>query len=476
MRWAIRFIGLFSTLILARLLSPDDFGVAAMGMLLVHFLFELSEFGTSMHLIRAKQIDQAHCDTAWTITLLQGVFTAAALAALAIPASLYFKEPRVIDVMYVLAAASLIGGLENVGPVLLRRELAFAKDFRFNVYKKVLVFLTTVSAAIVFRSYWALVLGHLAGTTAGVVLSYLVHPYRPRWSLAYAPEYLRFGMSIIPLRMANTLRGMFSTFLVAGTGSATTLGAYRVANDLASLFTQEIVTPMGRGLLPNYVRLADQPEALSTVYRKILGLVALLCVPVGAGVAAVAQDLTLVLLGPQWGLAADLMAYLAIGAAIYAVSQTMVNQILVAVGRERSAAVLAWVRLIITAPILWIGLELNGVTGVAQAAIIAPLACLPVIYNETRRAVMLPLTALFGLLWRPTLGACIMYLAVKLLHGSYFDWAILRLMHDAAIGAVAFLSSTLLLWALSGRPDSAERIALDLAGRFLKTFRRKLAR
>ena len=474
MRWAMRFIGLFSTLILARVLSPDDFGVAAMGMLVVHFLFELSEFGTAMHLIRAKEIDRAHCDTAWTITLLQGLVTALILVVLAGPASIYFKEPRVVDVMYVLAFASFIGGFENIGPVLLRRDMKFAKDFRFNVAKKVLVFITTVTCALVFRNYWALVLGHLAGTTAGVVLSYVVHPYRPRWSLAHIGEYFRFALAIIPMRLANTLRGMISSFFVAGLGNAATLGSYRVASDLAGMFTQEIVTPMGRGLLPNYSRLADRPDELSTMYCKILGMVALLCIPVGIGVSAVAHDLTLVLLGPQWGFAAELMEYLAIGAVIYAISQAMNNQILVATGREKTAAILAWVRLVITAPILWAGLELGGVIGLAQASIVAPIVCLPFIYSETRRAVTLTLATLTGLLWRPVAGAVIMYLVVKLLHPSQLEWAIVRLVADLSIGALSFVTATLGLWAASGRPDGAERITLDIAAGLLKRIRNRI--
>ena len=463
MRWVIRFIGLFSTLILARLLSPEDFGIAAMGTMVVYFLFSLSELAASAHLIRTKTINAAHCDTAWSITVLQGLFTAAALVALALPASAYFGEPRVVEVMYVLALASFIGAFESIGPVLLRREMKFEIDFRFNVIKKVFIFVATVSSALVLRNYWALVIGHLAGTTAGVALSYVVHNYRPRWSLALGGEYLRFGMKIVPLQIANTLRGMAAPFLVAGVGNPATLGSFRVAADLSYLFTAEIVTPMGRGLLPNYSRLANRPEELSLMYRKILGLVALVCFPVGVGVAAVAHDLTLVLLGSQWGFAAELMQYLAIGAAVYAFSIAMENQILIATGHEKSAAVLAWVRLGITIPILWVGLEIDGAMGLAQATMLAPTACLPFIYKAVQHAVSISLGALAGLMWRPLLAAVVMYLAVKTLHVGDLDWAILRLAADVLVGGCVYVIVTMALWAISGRPDnSAERTALGM--------------
>ena len=468
MRWGIRAIGLVSTLILARLLSPEDFGIAAMGMLVIGLLYAFTEFGTSMHLIRVKEVNRAQCDTAWTITLLQNVFISMLLLLLAPVVATYFNEPRVVGVIYVLAVAAFMGGFSSVGPTLIRRELRFALDFRFNIYKKLLIFAATVGFALVLRNYWALVFGHLVGTMAGVVLSYVIHPYRPVWSLAKAPEYLRFALSIVPMHLANQLREMAPQFMVGSLGNASTMGAFTVSNGLATLFTQEIVQPMGRGLLPNYTRLANDKTQLSVIYRQVLAMVVLLAVPVGVGISAIANDLVAVLLGQQWKLAVPLIEYLAIGGVLYAVSHTMYNQILVATGRERKAAILAWVRLIITVPLLSLGLAYNSSIGLAQATIIAPLACLPAIYMETRRAVDLPPSALLGLLWRPTLSALVMYVTIKLLHPANLDWAILRLIWDVAVGVGIFIATILGLWLLSSRPQGAESICIGMLEKMVK--------
>jgi lipopolysaccharide exporter len=471
MRWCMRCIGLASTLILARLLSPDDFGVAAMGTLLVGFVGTFTDVGVTQHLIRAREIDRAHCDTAWTIGFLQSVFISIALVALAYPAAAYFGEPRVVNVIYVLALAVFIGGFCSIGLVLARRELNFALDFRFQIYKKLLIFGATVGAALYLRSYWALVLGYLAGTITSVVLSYVMHPYRPAWSLAKMREYLSFGLYVMPLRLGNVLHKMAPKFIVGGLGSASTLGAFTVSNGLASTFTAEIVVPMGRGLFPNYARLAGDKPGLSAVYRQILALVSLVVIPIGTGMSAVASDAVAVVLGPKWTSAVALIEYLAIGAAIYAVSHTMNNQILVATGRERSAAVLSWLRLGITVPMLLLGVHHGGVLGLAQATIVAPLVCLPLIYLETRRAVILPLSALAGLLWRPVVSALVMYVAIKALHPQGLQWAALRLACDVAVGAAAYTGTTLVLWLTSGRPDGAERIVINLLRRRLRSFR-----
>jgi len=461
MRWGMRAIGLVSTVILARLLTPEDFGIAAMGMLFIGLLFGMSEFGTSMLLIRLKEVDRAHCDTAWTMTLLQHVVISLLLVLLAPLVAMYFKEPRVVGVIYVLAVSCFITGFSSVGPVLLRRELKFDADFRFNTYKKLLVFVATVTLAFILRDYWALVFGYLIGKIGSVLLSFYIHPYRAAWSLEKAPEYLRFALSIMPMRLANQLREMAPRFIVGSLGNPVTMGAFTVSSGLATLFTQEIVQPMGRGLFPNYTKLASNKKHLSAVYRKVLAVVALLALPVGFGVSAVASDLVALVLGNQWDMAVPLVQYLAIGGAIYAISHTMFNQILVAVGRERSAAVLSWVRLGVAVPILSLGLAYDGALGVAQATIVAPLVYLPLTYLETRKAVDLPLSALVGLLWRPVIGAGVMYMAIKWFHPVMIDWTVLRLVWDMVVGGSVFMASTLILWILSGKPQGAESVFFE---------------
>lgn len=468
MRWSIRGVGLLSTVILARLLTPEDFGVAAMGLLVIGLLYTFSEFGTSMHLIRVRDLDRAHCDTAWTITLLQHVVIAALIFALAPLAASYFSEPRVVPVMQVLAVGSVIGGFSSVSVPLIRREMKFDLDFRFSVYKKLTKFTATVGLAFILRDYWALVYGHVIGTAISVLLSYTIHPYRPRFSLERAGEYMRFAMSILPMRAANQLREMSPKLIVGSLGSSGIMGGFTVSYGLATLFTQEIVQPMGRGLFPNYTRLASDNEKLSNIYRKVLGTVALLALPIGAGVSAVAEDLVAVLLGDQWDIAVPLVKYLAIGGALFAVSHTMFNQILVAVGRERAAAVLAWVRLGVTVPILLAGLWYDGAVGVAMATIVAPLVYLPLTYLETRKAVHLPVRALIGLLWRPVTAAAVMYVVIRMMHPEALDWAALRLVSDIAVGAGTFAATIVAMWLLAGRPDGAESACLDLVKKSVK--------
>src|SRR5690606_50964 len=220
------------------------------------------------------------------------------------------------------------------------------------------------------------------------------------------------------------LHEMAPKFIIGGIGNANIMGNFTVSSDLATSFTHEIVSPIGRGLYPNYARLMDDRDQLTKFYIKILGVIILLVIPMGVGVSVTAADLVATLLGEKWGMAVPLVEYLAFSGILYAITFVMYNQILVAAGRERQAAILAWVRLFITVPILWLGLSFEGVLGLTKATVVAPLIYLPLVYYEIRQVVNLSVLTVVRISWRPIVGAVVMYLSVELVHLESVDWEI----------------------------------------------------
>lgn len=254
MRWSTRGIGLVSVVILARILTPADFGIMAMFSLFAGLIEGFAEMGTGMLLLRQAEITRADCDTAWTLRIIQGVLIGAALLICAPLAVRYFSEPRLFPVIVVMALCSFIGATANIGATLVRKELDFAKDFRYGVYGKLVTFFPTLALAFMLRNYWALVAGNVAGTVAGVALSYRMHPYRPRLSLERARQYLSFSISVIGANIARFLKGKVDVLVIGGSTNAALTGSYNVASELATLATQEIVIPVWRGLFPAHRR------------------------------------------------------------------------------------------------------------------------------------------------------------------------------------------------------------------------------
>src|SRR6185503_346011 len=143
MRWAVRGIGLISTMILARLLTPQDFGLVAKAMLVIGMLEIMAETGQRLAIIRHSQPTRGHYDTAWTIGLIVNGTLALAMFAAAPLAELVFHEPGAVPVVRILALRTLLNGLENIGTIDFRRNMQFGKDFQYNIITKLLSFAVT---------------------------------------------------------------------------------------------------------------------------------------------------------------------------------------------------------------------------------------------------------------------------------------------------------------------------------------------
>ncbi len=168
MRWAIRGVGLLSTVILARLLSPDDFGVIAMAMVAVAILQVFTQSGVDLALLRAETPQREHYDAAWTLEIIQGAALAAVLFLTAPLVAGQFEDPRVTQVIRILSFAALIGGFQNIGVVNFRRNLDFRREFQFGVYKKLSSFTVT--------GYWRHALARAAASASTLASSRPIGP------------------------------------------------------------------------------------------------------------------------------------------------------------------------------------------------------------------------------------------------------------------------------------------------------------
>ena len=131
LRWAVKLFGLVNTMILARLLVPEDFGLTAMAMAVVAIVSVLFEFGVDYALIQKADATRDHFNAAWTIRLIQASLAALLVVACAPLAAAFYGEPRVVGIMFVLGGATLLRGFANIGVVAFRKELEFHKEFRF---------------------------------------------------------------------------------------------------------------------------------------------------------------------------------------------------------------------------------------------------------------------------------------------------------------------------------------------------------
>lgn len=469
-RWSLRGIGLGSTVILARLLTPEDFGVAATGALTLGFIQGFSELGVQQLLIRERETSRHDFDTAWTVQMLQGAFVGALLALSAPLAGRYFGDVRAVNVVRLLALSALLGGATNIGLVIARKELNFALDFKFQTIVRVVLFLTTIGLALWLRNYWALVFANVAAAGLSVLLSFAMHPYRPRLSLVSIGKYARFATAIVPLRVGRYLTTKADVMVVGGVGGTVMLGIYNVASEFAGMVTTEILAPIGTGLLPGYAKLSHEPARYAEAFRYVLGCSATLIFPVGFGLWTVAPQVVTIVLGHQWVAAVPIVQALALYYTITGLLQVMSSQVLIASGHERGSAVAVWVRVATLVPAILLTARSGDVQTIALGAVASALVAAPFVVVILTASIMISVREVVSALVRPFLAATLMAVALHFsfpTSGEGSLASLVSLVFEVTTGAVIYFSALTALWFLQGRPGGLERTAFDFVSRKL---------
>jgi lipopolysaccharide exporter len=457
LRWAIRLTGVVSTVILARLLTPTDFGVVAIAMIVVGLLEMLSQTGQNLAIIRHQGPTREHYDSAWTISVLLGFGTALAIIILAPLTKVYFHEPRSVLVMQCLALRAALSGLENIGTIDFNRDLRFGRVFGYNLYAKLFSFGVTVALAVIFRNYWALVAGIVSGQLARTILSYILHPYRPRLSFREVSGIWSFSIWTLLQSIGFYLSSQLGYIAVGGIAGAASMGRYAVATDVASSPSGEINGPMITVLYPVMARLQDDPAQLRQLYLKSLAWSAVICASTSVGVALVAPEMVRLVLGPRWTDIVPLMIWLAMAAGFSGL-RSGAYTLLDAIGLPHVGARLQWLRGILLAIAVFpVAYLTHNLVAIAATQFVATAIFVPSLFAAVGRRIGISLRDYLLALWRPFTAAGLMALTVIWVNSLVAIAGNVKLVVDVVLGAAAFCGAILCLWIASGCPPSPER-------------------
>lgn len=460
-RWGGRLTGLASTLILARVLTPTDFGIIAMAMVIVGFVEVLADTNANLTLIRTPNLERSHVDTAWTIQLLVGMAGAVFTLAIAPLARVFFDGNwEVVLVIMFLSLKLVANAIVNVGAVAFQLNLDFAKDFRFGMYEKLFAFAVGVGCAFVLKSYWALAIAVVASRFFCVALSYWMSPYRPRFDLSRRREIWSFTGWLTLLSVSRFLGSKVDEFIIGTRLGATGMGHYAVALDVSTAPTIELLQPSWRAVYPVFANLTGEPDRLKTLYLDTFAVVFAIALPACLGVSAVAGDAVSLLLGSQWQDSAALVAILA-ACALPTILIEAVTTLLNVTSNSRSSATLSIICTITLIPACLMGFAIAGIEGTAWGRLAALLGLLPLILMFARQSLNISATEYLAQMWRPAIGASAMFFVVSVIQSLDFGGTFARLMASIAVGATAYTIFLLALWSVSGRKAGFERWAMD---------------
>lgn len=473
-RWIGRLIGMVSTIVLARLLMPEDFGVVAMAFIVLGLASTLLDIGVNVALVRNSNATDAHFHSAWTLRLIQALLVSAVLLAVAPLAGDYFKDPRISPVIMLLALNVVLGSLENIGIVSFQKQGQFDREFRYMLINRLFAFVCTVSLALWLRNYWALVLAGTIGTLFNVSHSYIAHPMRPRLAVTRLREILSVSQWMLVQNVGLYLDNNLHKIFVGGRESPAVMGAYSLASELATLPSTELLQPLNRVLFPAFVAVKHDLNQLKKAFLMAQSVQVMVALPAATFLALVAPDLVPVLLGDQWNGAIPYLQLLAISSALGAI-QISAWYVSITLGRERESAYLTWMQVALVALVILVVLPHAGALEIAAIRAAVPVLGLLVQILIVKRALgNLRLVEIAAAQWRTALAVTVAGTAV-LLRPKLGSHA-LDLAAGLVVGAVVYPAALVAAWKLSGAPDGAERYLLQKLEPAWRAVRRRIGK
>lgn len=469
-----RSIGLVSTLILARLLMPSDFGMVALATSFVAVLELLASFNFDVVLIQNPNAEGRHYNTAWTLNVLLHFACGLLLVALAVPVARFYGELRLPAVMAFLALGSMIQGLQNIGVVAFQKDLELHKEFNFQIIKKITGFVVTTTLAIVLRNYWALIAGMLTTRLVGVALSYAYHPYRPRFSLAAYREMFNYSRWLFVNNVLFFLNNRSADFIVGKIAGSHGLGLYSVSYEISNLPTTELSAPINRAVFPAYSRMSRDPAVLRKGFLDVITTIVMFALPAGAGIAATAGMLVPVVLGDKWLQAIGLIQVLAFFGILNAM-QGNTTYLFLAMGQPKTTTYLTSARVAVLISLLYVLVRKMGVAGSAWAFLVTELVMTPMVFITVSKKLGLSFEHLHRVLLRPCLATVVMFWSVRCLERAWpgpveVPFQLLRLGTALLLGFVAYSAVVLVLWNWSSRPEGPEKYLLGRASFYFRNW------
>jgi PST family polysaccharide transporter len=317
-------VGVGVTLVLARVLTPDDFGLIAMVAVVTGFLTVLGDFGFSAALIQRKDLEERHRSSVFWLSLCVGVALAAGLALLAPLLSQLYRDPRLTGLVRVLAIGFVIAPLGAVHSALLSRALRFRALALAETVGALVSSGVALALALSGYGVWALAGQLLAQNTGFAVAAALLSGWRPHFSFERRAiaDLGRFSANLFGHTLVAYWTGKVDDFLIGRTFGAQPLGLYSRAYSTMMMPVTEIGSVLSRVMFPTFSRSETDPKALAQMYLKIVATIGFVTFPVMFALAVLSRPFILVLFGPQWVGAADVLSIYSFTAASQAIATT----------------------------------------------------------------------------------------------------------------------------------------------------------
>ncbi len=442
-RGALQIVSFLSTLIVARLLSPADYGLMALAMIWTSTLALISEMGVDTAIVQFRDLEERELNACFWLTMCVAGVGYLALYAAAPAIAAWFASPRLSDVLRVVGLTLPLVAFRVIPGGLLRKRLAFDKVSQAEIASTVVSIPLVLGMAWVGFGVWALVAGALAMPLVQGIASFWFVRWWPglRVGGRRLQEILRYSLTTLGANVSWAVYYEADSFVLGTVSGEVVLGFYSMARQLAILPVTKVSVAVNQLAMPVMAELQADLRAMRASFLRVLRMVACLTVPLCIGMALVADDLVWIALGDKWLSIVPVLQVLC----FYALIRSLDNLLPPVLFARYRAAFLFWwtVGLLLVMPfVFWAGAAWMGAVGVAMAHLVV----YPFLMAWMARQVFSELDIGWRTIWdqvRPVVGAVLVMVGVVLvirwtIPGSDFVNRLLRLTLASGMGALVY--------------------------------------
>jgi PST family polysaccharide transporter len=312
------------TAILARLLTPADFGLIAMAQVVIGFVELLKDGGLSMATVQRAEVTHAQISTLFWINVGVAIILACVTMVSAPAVAWCYGEPELVGVTAALSCCLVFGGLGTQHHALLRRQMRMTALALMQVGAMASAVVTAVALGFAGAGYWALVaLAGMQPLTQSILAWTLCgwRPGLPRRASGVG-AMVAFGGNLTGFNFVNYLRQNAPSILIGGVWGGAALGIYSKATNLLMMPIRQINTPLASVVTPALSRLQNNPDMFRRYYCGAVRMVTYIALPLVALLAVIAEEVVLILLGPQWHEAATIFRIFGIVGLVHVIANT----------------------------------------------------------------------------------------------------------------------------------------------------------
>jgi O-antigen/teichoic acid export membrane protein len=377
--------------VLARILTPEDFGIVGIGMIFVALFTSIQDFGVMQAIIRRDSRLEESISVGFGLRWIIATILAVIVIVFSKFIADFYGNPAITLVLIVMTLNLFIQPIAFSSLVLLTKRLNFSLIAIASIVQHIVLAIVSITLALLGFSYWSMVIGTLSGSASYVlVLRYYENAFfRPKMDIRLAKELMGFGIHLLVVGLMAFVIFNIDQLVIGKILGVVSLGIYYIAIKFGRALGEQISGTVNMVLFPTMVRFKDSIEQLKTAYMQSLRMIATMAVPLCLGISALSPVLVSVILGDGWQDAEAPIAILSFQGLLQALIPPAAN-VLLSIGKPKYMSMVATVQAIIIVAAVYPMTVLWGINGVCVLTTLLSLGvmiCLLLIFSRIFKVV-----------------------------------------------------------------------------------------